>query len=92
MSADAVSGAPGLSGAALLPEQPLLFERSVAGRTGVQLPKLDVPRAEVLPEELRRAELPLPELSEPEVVRHSPTPRAATSPWTRASIRSAPAP
>ena len=68
MSADAVS--PGLSGAALLPEQPLLFERSVAGRTGVQLPKLDVPRAEALPEELRRAELPLPELSEPEVVRH----------------------
>ena len=64
MSADAVSGA------ALLPEQPLLFERSVAGRTGVQLPKLDVPRAEPLPAELCRAELPLPELSEPEVVRH----------------------
>ena len=58
------------SGAALLPEQPLLFERSVAGRTGVQLPPLDVPRAEALPAELCRAELPLPELSEPEVVRH----------------------
>ena len=54
----------------LVPEQPLLFERSVAGRTGVQLPPLDVPRAEPLPQELRRAALPLPELSEPEVVRH----------------------
>ena len=70
VSAADASGAPGLSGAALLPEEPLLFERSVAGRTGVQLPPLDVPRAEALPDELLRAELPLPELSEPEVVRH----------------------
>lgn len=61
---------PAPAGSALLPDQPLLFEQSVPGRTGVQLPALDVPRAAPLPAALRRAELPLPELSEPEVVRH----------------------
>ena len=68
-----VPGAPpvaALPGAGLLPEQPLLFEQSVPGRRGVQLPALDVPRAAPLPAALLRAELPLPELSEPEVVRH----------------------
>ena len=54
----------------LLPPQPLLFERSVPGRRGVRLPALDVPRADPLPADLLRAALPLPELSEPEVVRH----------------------
>ena len=34
------------------------------------MPALDVPRAAPLPAALLRAELPLPELSEPEVVRH----------------------
>ena len=57
-------------GAALLPHQPLLFEQSVPGRRGVQFPALDVPRAAPLPAALLRAELPLPELAEPEVVRH----------------------
>ena len=66
--AAAGTGEPGDS--ALLPAPPLLFERSVAGRSGVQLPPLDVPRSAELPAEMRRAELPLPELSEPEVVRH----------------------
>ena len=57
-------------GAGLLPDQPLLFEQSVPGRRGVQLPALDVPRAAPLPAALLRTALPLPELSEPEVVRH----------------------
>ena len=61
---------PAPPGAGLLPDQPLLFEQSVPGRRGVQLPALDVPRAVPLPAALLRAELPLPELSEPEVVRH----------------------
>ena len=65
-----VDPVPAPPGAGLLPAQPLLFEQSVPGRRGVQLPALDVPRAAPLPAALLRAELPLPELSEPEVVRH----------------------
>jgi glycine dehydrogenase subunit 2 len=48
----------------------LIFEKSQAGRRGAELPKPDVPAAEV-PPELRRHRPPrLPELSEPEVLRH----------------------
>jgi glycine dehydrogenase subunit 2 len=49
----------------------LIFERSQAGRRAGALPTYpDLPAADV-PEELRRAEPPrLPELAEPEVVRH----------------------
>jgi glycine dehydrogenase subunit 2 len=49
----------------------LIFERSQRGRRGGELPSYgDLPRADV-PEELRRAEPPrLPELAEPEVLRH----------------------
>jgi glycine dehydrogenase subunit 2 len=48
----------------------LLFERSQPGRRGGTLPRYDLPRPEI-PEELRRAEPPrLPELAEPEVLRH----------------------
>ena len=65
-----VDPVPAPPGAGLLPAQPLLFEQSVPGRRGVQLPALDVPRAAPLPAALLRTELPLPELSEPEVVRH----------------------
>ena len=61
---------PAPPGAGLLPDQPLLFEQSVPGRRGVQLPALDVPLATPLPAALLRTMLPLPELSEPEVVRH----------------------
>ncbi|CAI8019443.1 Probable glycine dehydrogenase (decarboxylating) subunit 2 [Geodia barretti] len=68
LSGAAPSGAA-LSGAALLPEQPLLFERSVAGRTGVQLPRSTC-RARGAAGGVVPRELPLPELSEPEVVRH----------------------
>ena len=48
----------------------LIFEKSQPGRRGGELPRQDLPKAEI-PEELRRAEPPrLPELSEPELVRH----------------------
>jgi glycine dehydrogenase subunit 2 len=49
--------------------EPLLCEVSVSGRTGVQFPKPDVPVAP-LPEGLLRDELPLPEISEVDAIRH----------------------
>jgi glycine dehydrogenase subunit 2 len=49
--------------------EPLLFEKSRPGRRGVSLPSLDVPAAAV-PQDWRRDRLDLPEVSEPEVVRH----------------------
>jgi glycine dehydrogenase subunit 2 len=52
----------------------LIFERSQAGRKGYRLPALDVDETlpdELLPAELRRDDLEgMPELSEPDVVRH----------------------
>ena len=53
--------------------EPTLFELSRAGRAGVQLPASDVPArdaADLLPGVVLRADLPLPELTEPDVVRH----------------------
>ena len=47
----------------------LLIDYSVSGREGVSLPELDVPSA-TLPLSLLREDLPLPELSEADVVRH----------------------
>jgi glycine cleavage system P protein (glycine dehydrogenase) subunit 2 len=48
----------------------LIYEKSRPGRRGSSLPQHDLPRVEP-PEELRRATPPrLPELSEPELVRH----------------------
>jgi glycine dehydrogenase subunit 2 len=48
----------------------LIFERSQEGRRGGETPRPDLPPAEV-PNELRRSEPPrLPELSEPEILRH----------------------
>jgi glycine dehydrogenase subunit 2 len=49
----------------------LIFEKSTSGRRGGEPPRYDgLPRVEV-PEELRRAEAPrLPELAEPEILRH----------------------
>ncbi|HEY5316346.1 MAG TPA: aminomethyl-transferring glycine dehydrogenase subunit GcvPB [Solirubrobacteraceae bacterium] len=51
-----------------------IFERSQPGRRAFVAPELDVPDVpidELLPAELRRAEPPrLPEVSEPEIVRH----------------------
>jgi glycine cleavage system P protein (glycine dehydrogenase) subunit 2 len=48
----------------------LIYEKSQPGRRGIGVPKPDLPVPEV-PPELRRAEPPrLPELAEPEVLRH----------------------
>ena len=49
--------------------EPLIYELSSPGRQGVTLPAPDVPAA-ALPAELMRAELPLPEIAELDVVRH----------------------
>ncbi len=49
--------------------EPLLCELSVPNRVGVRYPAPDVPTAE-LPEGLTREHLPMPELSEVDVVRH----------------------
>jgi glycine dehydrogenase subunit 2 len=49
--------------------EPLIFELSAPGRIGVHLPELDVPESP-LPEGFVRDVLPLPELSEVDVVRH----------------------
>jgi glycine dehydrogenase subunit 2 len=53
--------------------EPLVFEKSAAGRRGVRLPACDVPRrkpAELIGTSVLRDSLPLPELSELDVVRH----------------------
>ena len=52
--------------------EPLLNEISRSGRIGVQLPSIDVPAQslESLLGSSLRQDLPLPELSEPEVIRH----------------------
>ncbi len=49
--------------------QPTIFELSSPGRRCMRYPKCDVPAAE-LPAGLVREELPMPELSEADVVRH----------------------
>ena len=48
----------------------LLMERSVPGRMGVVAPRLDVPAQPMPDASLLRADLPLPEVSEPEVVQY----------------------
>ncbi len=49
--------------------EPTIYEISSVGRQGVRFPESDVPLTPV-PTELLRAELPLPEVSEMDVVRH----------------------
>ena len=49
--------------------EPLIFEISSPGRKAVFLPELDVPETE-LPQELLREDLPLPEVSEIDLMRH----------------------
>jgi len=49
--------------------EPLLGELSSVGRRGLRFPEPDVPRS-ALPESLTREKLPLPELSEIDVIRH----------------------
>lgn len=50
--------------------EPLIFELSVPGRHGVILPEPDVPEAELPSDDLLREDLPLPEVSQVDVVRH----------------------
>ena len=49
--------------------EPLLCEMSVAGREGVKFPEPDVPLTP-LPTHLLRQNLPLPEISEVDTIRH----------------------
>ena len=49
--------------------EPTIYELSSAGRHGVRFPEPDVPQSP-LPTEFRRKDLPLPEVSEVDVVRH----------------------
>jgi glycine cleavage system P protein (glycine dehydrogenase) subunit 2 len=49
--------------------EPLIFEVSRKGRKGVSLPACDVPET-AIPSQLCRSELPLPEVSEIDLVRH----------------------
>ncbi len=49
--------------------EPTIYELSSPGRIGVRFPESDVPFAD-LPKEFTRQELPLPELSEFDVIRH----------------------
>ncbi len=51
----------------------LIFEKSVPGRAGYSLPELDVPAEDIkklIPEEMIRTKLDLPELTELDVIRH----------------------
>ena len=49
--------------------EPTIYELSSPGRNGVTFPSPDVPQAK-LPESLLRADLPLPDLAEVDVIRH----------------------
>lgn len=49
--------------------EPTLYELTSPGRIGVEFPEADVPVAKI-PKDLLRKDLPLPELSELDVVRH----------------------
>lgn len=49
--------------------EPTIYELSSAGRTGVTFPMADVPEV-ALPQGFERSDLPLPELSELDVIRH----------------------
>jgi len=54
-------------------EEPLIFEKSTPGSSAYSLPDLDVPSEDIsklIPEDLIRKDLNLPELSELDVIRH----------------------
>ena len=70
----------------------LIFELSSPGKKAYRLPICDVPEQAVLPEHLRRkSELELPEVTEPEVIRHYTQLSMKTTDWTAVFIRWAPA-
>lgn len=81
---------PGVS--SLVLNEPLLWEKGRPGRVGVSLPESDVPAAPYEAEGMVRTELNLPDLAELDVVRHYTRLPRGTSVWTRACIRSVPAP
>lgn len=49
--------------------EPVIYDKSSPGRRGVRFPEPDVPET-AFPEHLKRENLPLPEVSENEVIRH----------------------
>ncbi|SVC93764.1 uncharacterized protein METZ01_LOCUS346618, partial [marine metagenome] len=51
-------------------ERRLLMDRSVPGRIGISLPPLEVPEQDLPSPDLLRNDLPLPEVSQGEVVRY----------------------
>src|SRR5262245_27790857 len=63
---------PGMKG--LLLDEPVIFERSSKGREGHSLPESDVPAADPAQlfslGQIRQSPALLPELSEPDVIRH----------------------
>ena len=75
---DLTHGTSSPNGASAAPDhraapESLLYEQSVSGRVGYALPKLDVPAGEtaaLLPGIALRPTLPLPEVSELQVIRH----------------------
>ncbi|MGI6367116.1 MAG: aminomethyl-transferring glycine dehydrogenase subunit GcvPB [Anaerolineae bacterium] len=50
--------------------EPIIYELSVSGRSAAHLPALDVPPSPLPPAHLLRRELDLPEVSEPDLMRH----------------------
>ncbi|MBF8299146.1 MAG: Glycine dehydrogenase (decarboxylating) [Dehalococcoidia bacterium] len=54
----------------MLDKRRLLMDRSVPGRRGVSLPACDVPMSALPPTAILREDLPLPEVSQPEIVRY----------------------
>ena len=71
--------------------EPLLFELQREGRSGRHVRGGDAADA-LIPDAFKRTvRLPLPELSEPQVVRHTRTSRSSTTPSMPACIRSGPA-
>jgi glycine dehydrogenase subunit 2 len=50
-------------------KEPLIYDISSPGRLGMRMPKCDVP-ASPLPDGYQRADLPLPEVSEVDLIRH----------------------
>lgn len=50
--------------------EPIIYELSASGRCGAHLPELDVPRSELPAKELLRDDLPLPQVSESDLMRH----------------------
>lgn len=49
---------------------PLIYDISSPGRKAVDMPAPDVPAAELPPQEMLRADVPLPELSQLDIIRH----------------------